>query len=549
MRQPCLLTRAASCATLALLSLVALAAPGSIEAAEPRYTVKAEPTVADVQPGARVAITAQLYWKGRETWSRHPWTWTKTGGSFAQGEKTAVPRNTWIAPARGGRYTIRVSTHRASRRNQWATVTVNVKAKTRNLRIEPMALTLTAGQTAELAVTLDGKAAPGELRWTRVSGGTMEGRSTFRAGQVAGNYTLELTDTVTGKRAFVQVSITAPRTLRVKPATVRLLPRAAQTFEIEIGGEWSPDELIWSRVEGGYMERWNRFRAGADLGTYTLELTDTSTGQRAQVKVRVGPPEPLKVVPVTVTLRPGERKRFQVTHDGPRRPDQLVWTRVPGGRMVDQATFEAGRQPGVYSLELTDSVTGQRAYVRVTVERPRRAFRLEPAKVRVRPGERVRFQVRDLGDRRSRDLYWSRIGGGFLIGRRTYLAGQTAGRYTLTLRDRRSGLEASAVVVIETTRISRITAEPRILRLAPGEQVQLSWQAWDARNQRVPSFCTAKIIEGKAILDPWGRLTAGDAPGTHIRVRVTEPRSRKTDIIDVYVTRRRQRKRAGKGVR
>lgn len=497
------------CATALAATLLAL--PAGAE--DDRYTVTLTPSSRIVGGGERVALQAQLYRKGEKTYSHYSWDWEADQGHFEGGLETALPRNVWIAPHQPGTYQVRVTTRRAKRENNYGIASFTVRPQHVGLDVQPRQAKLSPGQTLRFDVRMHGGVQWSHLEWVKLAGGTIENWQVFRAGQTPGTYALALRHRLTGEQVEVTVTIAPPgHDLRIVPPRVTLQPGQTFRFSLRYEGYLSRDQLAWKQIEGGYLTAPDTYVAGQTPGRYLLVLEALDTGEQAQLEITIEqPPLGLRIEPASVQLLPGQRVRLEVHAQGGVPWNDLTWRQVAGGRMVSREVFEAGRVPGSYVLVLHHRRTGEEASVQVTIApRPHHDLALAPARVELRPGETVRFEVGHSGDLKPQDLQWVRVEGGEIVAGTTYRAGERPGTYRLTLRATDSAEEAHAEVVIVPAGPA-ITVLPAEVKLRPGEQVRLAITAREPLGRGAARWIQ---VEGGYMLSRHTFL-AGRTPGTY----------------------------------
>lgn len=168
-----------------------------------------------------------------------------------------------------------------------------------------------------------------------------------------------------------------------------------------------------------------------------------------------GPPAVrVDVHPALVELEPGERQRFQarVRDPGGAVLDLPVRWHSDGGRIGPSGVFRAER-PGRYTVTAT-TLDGRLAGTATAVVRdaPKALGRLllQPREVTLAPGAAVQFRARLLGRAGQplpAELAWT-ARGGHVDQQGRFVAGAHAGRFRVTVRERRTGAVASAVVEV-----------------------------------------------------------------------------------------------------
>lgn len=163
----------------------------------------------------------------------------------------------------------------------------------------------------------------------------------------------------------------------------------------------------------------------------------------------------VEVQPPLVTLAPGQRQHFQAhayDGDGTELPFAAQWS-TEAGAHIDASGLFVSRTPGRYTVTASNDsgqVVGTAVAVVQSAQAPLGELVLRPREVRLAPGDNAQFQALLLdrnGNARQANLLWQ-ARGGQVDQNGLYTAGMHPGRYQVTVLDRRSRLQASAVVVI-----------------------------------------------------------------------------------------------------
>lgn len=170
-----------------------------------------------------------------------------------------------------------------------------------------------------------------------------------------------------------------------------------------------------------------------------------------------GPAQPVRVEvePALITVAPGQRQLFQAhafDATGAELPFAAQWSTEPGA-YIDASGLFVGQTPGRYTIAASNR-GGQVVGTAVAVVQPARApvgeVLLRPREVRLARGDQAQFKAllldRD-GNPRQAQLLWQATGGR-VDQNGLYTAGASPGRFRITVLERRSGMQASAVVEI-----------------------------------------------------------------------------------------------------
>ncbi len=163
----------------------------------------------------------------------------------------------------------------------------------------------------------------------------------------------------------------------------------------------------------------------------------------------------VEVRPALATLSPGQRQHFEaVGYDatGAEIPFAADWSTEAGARIDASGLFVAD-QSGRYTVVAGDGKGRALGTAVAIVQQPRAALGevvVRPREARLGPGDKVQFQAllldRD-GNARAAQLLWQ-ARGGRIDQTGLFTAGKNPGSYRITVLDRTSRLQASAVVVI-----------------------------------------------------------------------------------------------------
>jgi hypothetical protein len=260
--------------------------------------------------------------------------------------------------------------------------------------------------------------------------------------------------------------------------------------------------------------------------------------------VRVDPDRPhdhaFFVSPTDVTMRVGETVRFDYTGCSCLDVSGRVQWNVPAGVKLSAERQLTAVSPGLHKVRVVSNNITRWLTIRVSPPGPRCArIELLPANAIVSAGTSLPFQATCLDERGTPikvALAWSSSGGS-VDGDGKFAAGDLPGRFQVLCRDAETGVSAVVWVVVDSAPrpIASIFLGPRYTRCSPGQYVQLGCRAYDAENNEVPCPPVAFTASAGSV-DAQARYHApAEAAGKHVTVHVTEPKSGKTDQVDVYV--------------
>ncbi len=293
-------------ATLLLGIAGALLSPADAAHAQAaaKYTVAVEPDYIEVEPGAEIPFKAILLRKGERKYSSSDWEWyAKDGGRFKRGQKTKIAQNVFIAPNKPGTYHIEVTTDRAARLGQKATVEIVVKAKEPELHcarvaIEPSAHSVYAGESVTfVAKAWDQKGDDYRgASWEWGGDGGSWSANVYTAGDAPGKYQIWVKDTVSGQSAKAWVTVQARASLHA----IALAPqnpevKCGQSIQFQAAGfdQWKKPyanvKWEWGSDAGGTITAGGLYTAGDKPGRYKVTLFDTSSNKATFTWVTVKP--------------------------------------------------------------------------------------------------------------------------------------------------------------------------------------------------------------------------------------------------------------------
>lgn len=170
-------------------------------------------------------------------------------------------------------------------------------------------------------------------------------------------------------------------------------------------------------------------------------------------------PVRVEVQPALVTLVPGQRQHFQAhAYDAQGGEVRFTarWSTEPGATIDASGLFVAQR-PGRYTVAASNEggrVVGTAVAIVQAAQAPVGELLVRPREVRLVRGDRAQFHAllldRD-GNPRQAQLLWQ-ARGGRIDQTGLFTAGTHPGRYRITVLDRGSKLQASAVVEILSSR-------------------------------------------------------------------------------------------------
>ena len=170
-------------------------------------------------------------------------------------------------------------------------------------------------------------------------------------------------------------------------------------------------------------------------------------------------PVRVEVQPALVTLTPGQPQHFQAygyDAEGRKLSFSARWSTEPGARIDASGLFVASRA-GRYTVAASNAggrVVGTAVAIVQGAKAPLGELLVRPREVRLGRGDQIQFHAllldRD-GNPRAAQLLWQ-ARGGQIDQSGLFVAGQHPGRFRITVLERGSRLQASAVVEIVDAR-------------------------------------------------------------------------------------------------
>ncbi len=446
------------------VAAAALVATGILaaEAAAQDVRIEVRPASAEVDPGQRVELTAEVV--GLAGGAGKAIYWKASGGSFAELSPTRFPRNTWIAPAHPGAYDIEVTSDALARFHVVgrARFVVRAPACRHDARFDVQSFRIETGGHRRLVLT---RCACAHVRWSfRCTGGTIDADGNFRAGPAPGTYTIEAIEASGAHRIAIEVVIVAPppRIVRVAIEPARIQCRAGERIALSAfayehsgrqmpGGDWE-----WTAT-GGRVDR-GAYVAGGVPGTYQITVRERGCGLSSTIEVVIVPSiSRIEIQAARTECRPGERiavSAFAYDPANQRLPGgDWEWT-ATGGRM-DGGFYHAGDAPGTYRISVRERGCGLTVTVEIVIVQHVYLIHLSPRAVVLRPGQSVRFTVQALDDTNRPVPHPGGVhfrvegGGGVIRADGLFRASGRAGRHYRVFARHPDGAEDWADVYIE----------------------------------------------------------------------------------------------------
>lgn len=383
------------------------------------------------------------------------------------------------------------------------------------LKVSPEALSLTAGDTAEITVVgydAFGNPVPAAPVWQITEGlGTVSRDGIFTA-QKAGEGRVVV---VVGHLAAVislQVSRGEVATLRVSPSPSRVASGTQQQFSVEgfdRGGNPVPVQVAWE-VQG------NIGAIDAATGLFTGGVADTGSVMaragtlqgNAEVVVEPGEVTSLRVTPESATLVAGAQLELHTEAfdaAGNRSAKKPMWTVTDNLGIVSESGVFQARRAGTGQLVAQLGKAQQAVSIQIQAA-PLASITLVPASLTIKAGAKQHFTASGadaFGNPVPIEPTWSLQGGiGTIDPVQGTLEALTAGAGTVVaVMGRIAGL---ATVSVEASSASRLELRPRRLTLAAGEKGTFTATAFDRFNNRTTADITWSLNA------PVGEIVGGE---------------------------------------
>ena len=323
-------------------------------------------------------------------------------------------------------------------------------------------------------------------------------------------------------------------TIELSPKKVTLYPGQEYRFvarglnrydkEVPFTPEWS--------ATGGTIKD-GVYKAGTNAGVYTIMATDPNTGAQGSsaVVIKFTSPEEeslrssqtitrLEIYPKKVQLKPKGTVKFIVQAFNARNEQirlafQPIW-KVTGGSISVDGEYVAG-SPGSYMVRvqepngvmtsaevIVEGSTGDVGYVKIF-----------PSEASLKPLEQKRFFLtayNTSGNVVSVKYRWEATGGS-IDDNGIYNAGSKPGTYFIKAVTP-LGISSTATVVIEKTKIARISVSPNQAVLYPGQIQKFDVKAYDTGGNEVTAMPLWSASGGDIHVD--GTYLAGTTPGNYL---------------------------------
>lgn len=302
----------------------------------------------------------ELSGAGSSVGPNYTYEWTTANGNIVSGQNTLNPMVD--AP---GTYTLTVSILDGIG-NCTKTASSDVEVTNALQAGISAPLTLNCFTPNVLLQGFSSQPANSTYQWTASQGGNIVGASNNKNANAnqPGDYTLVVTNTVTGCTAEMTVSITNP-VMPVANTGAAPITCAAPQTTLSGAGSSTGNNIVyaWTTTNGNITSGQNSMNATANMpGTYVLEVknnltncksTDTVavTANNTPLQVGILPPSSITCVQNNVTLSADPATA------GPNHT--YSWTAIAGGNIVSGANLPnpVVNAPGLYIMQVTDTLS------------------------------------------------------------------------------------------------------------------------------------------------------------------------------------------------
>ncbi len=399
-----------------------------------------------------------------------------------------------------------------------------------------------------------------DWQWFAMNGGRFQqGQKTklaqniFLAPSKPGTYDIEVTTDRAarlGQKGKAQIVVKAKAAapahehyLRIVPDAVQIAPGQRAIFQAEFCGCIRRGGVRWGGQGGSF--RGAAYYAGNTPGRY--EIWAQAKQWRAKAWVEIAAPlhcARIAISPESHTLYPGESVRF-----GAQAWDQYgnefagaTWAWGAGGGTLRGNLYTAGDTPGRYKVAVRElsSNAVKVAWVTIKSNAQLATIGMDPLNAELKCGESLQFRA--AGFDQWKNPYdnvkweWGASGGTITAGG-VYTAGNTPGRYRVTVFDHVSNKAVFTWVTIKPSGAAHIVLGPRISRIGRHEKVQLTLEFFDERLNAAAASSVSFGMDGGWI-DANGWWHPRDCqPGRIYKIWAVDDTTGARDEVLIYVRR------------
>jgi hypothetical protein len=443
-------------------------------AAQDKEVIAIKPPEAMVQPQAKVAFMVALVKDGKVE-SVLPWdfTFSASRGTFSG--------NVYTAPEQPGTYLVFV---RYQKLVGLAVVNVKAAEEPARLTISPDNVAVQPGDKFSFEAKVyakDDKILNFRPAWG-AKGGKIDQEGNFVAGQEIGKFEIMAIAGKLQAKGTVEVRKAAAvlAKLAITPASVKVQAGGSQPLQLDSYDQYGKPmaaEVKW-QVAGGSL-RDGMFVAGRETGKFTISASVGDIEARAEIEV-------VQAASVLSRLAlKAERNKLLIgeklplllegydQYDKPM-PVEAKW-QATGGVVTPPGTFIAGQEPGKFAILASYGELQAGLEVEIAMP-PSRLSRLDivPATAQLQKGEKNNFRAQaydQYGKPMVVEVSWQASGGN-ITQEGVFIAGQEAGKFSLSAAVPDSDIKASAEVTIAATSGYRLKVAPAQILAFPGQKIK-----------------------------------------------------------------------------
>ena len=419
-----------------------------------------------------------------------------------------------------------------------------------SIALSPPTVNLVAGGTQQFTVL--GSFSNGSTSAVPVTysatGGTITQNGFYTAGGTAGTYSViavhsgGLADTSAVTITVPTVTVTS---VVLTPASVSLNTGASQQFTAVANlsnGTTNNSPAVTYTATGGTITASGLYTAGGTAGSYSVIVTETSSGRADTSAVTIATPTVTSIVmtPASASLLVGGTQQFTVVanySNGTSNPLTPTFT-ATGGTISAAGLYTAGATPGSYRVIAVDAGSGQADTAAITISAASvTSIVIAPAAVALNPGQTQQFSATaNYSDGTSSAVSVGYIAtGGTITSGGLYQAGSTGGSFSVIAVHGGSGkADTAAVTITAAPVVTSVVLTPATVSLNSGATQQFTVVA-NLSNGTTNNAPAVTYTATGGTISGAGLYTAGNTAGTFIVV-ARESTSGRADTSSVTIT-------------
>ena len=501
-----------------------------VVAANNEYTLHVSPVEPRVKPGEKVNFQVTLRKSNKEIWS-WPWEYTFVA---SEGEMNDT---VYTAPQKPGAYNIEIRHPKAVTNVIVIVATGKQNSRIKEIQVNRESLTLQAYSKYTFvanAIAEDGSVQQISLLW-RTNGGRVDASGTFTAGGQPGNYTIEVSEPISGVTKTIELTIIEKKAdayrIESDPKEIILPIGTTQKINFKLF-RGSFEEFSWpweykSSVSGGTFEN-SIYTAPKEVGEHVLEVEHKKA--KAKFKITVTEPQiaSFTIKSDTNSVKEGAKVKFvaEVTDGQGSRTYPLEWS-CSGGKIKQNGWYLAS-ESGVQTITAKIVGTDISAQATLTVIGRMKMF-IEPRKLTVPVGEKLRLKITMY---KGKEKLWAWPWEFKCIAEKgsfhetLYTAPDEPGTYRVKIRYKKWVKRTKIVVYTPNYNKSRIVITPQSVTLEPLKKHRFTAEVYDAQNNKLSANIQWRAQGG--VMEGDGTYTAGAISGDYTVVAVDRERTLET---------------------